>query len=99
VADAVHVARAHILRYLAQRRVITVDQDADSDMLTASEQLAERDSALAELAAVAVSGLAPAGPELRRKPLELAFAGRPDIVRRAALGSAKRAYGTWQLLH
>lgn len=32
--------------------------------------------ALAQLAAAAVSGLAPAGPELR----ELAFAGRPGVV-------------------
>jgi hypothetical protein len=28
----------------------------------------------------AVSGLAPAGPELRRKPRELAFGGRPGVV-------------------
>jgi len=35
---------------------------------------------LAQLAAAAVSGLAPAGPELRRKPRELAFEGRTGVV-------------------
>ncbi len=80
VADALQVARARILRYLARRGVITLDSDADSDVLCVSEELAERDPALAQLAAAAVSGLAPAGPELRRKPRELAFAGRPGVV-------------------
>ncbi|HEX2873560.1 MAG TPA: transposase [Polyangiaceae bacterium] len=80
VADALQVARARILRYLKKRGVITLDSDADSDVLCVSEELAERDPALAQLAAAAVSGLAPAGPELRRKPRELAFAGRPGVV-------------------
>jgi hypothetical protein len=80
VADALQVARARILRYLEKRSVITLDSDADSDVLCVSEELAERDPALAQLAAAAVSGLAPAGPELRRKPRELAFAGRPGVV-------------------
>jgi hypothetical protein len=80
VADALQVARARILRYLERRGVITLDSDADSDVLCVSEELAERDPALAQLAAAAVSGLAPAGPELRRKPRELAFGGRPGVV-------------------
>jgi hypothetical protein len=65
---------------LGRRGVITLDSDADSDVLCVSEELAERDPALAQLAAATVSGLAPAGPELRRKPRELAFAGRPGVV-------------------
>jgi hypothetical protein len=80
VADALQVARARILRYLEQRRVITFGSDTDSDVLSVSEELAERDPALAQLAAAAVSGLAPAGPERRHKPSELAFAGRPGVV-------------------
>lgn len=48
--------------------------------LTMSEELAERDPALAQLAAAAVSGRASAGPELRRKPREPAFAGRPGVI-------------------
>src|SRR5438034_9833631 len=77
VADALQVARARILRYLERRGVITLDSDADSDVLTVSEELAERDPALSQLAAAAVSGLAPAGPVLRRKPRDLAFRGTP----------------------
>src|SRR5450432_1388616 len=46
---------------------------------------AERDPALAQLAAAAVSGLAPAGPELRRRPVEVAFDGRPGVVVSAPL--------------
>src|SRR5450432_3634341 len=46
---------------------------------------AERDPALAQLAAAAVSGLAPAGPELRRRPVEVAFDGRPGVVISAPL--------------
>lgn len=80
VADALQVARARILRYLERQRVITLDPDSASDVLTVSDELAERDPALAQLAAAAVSGLAPAGPELRRKPRELAFQGRPGVV-------------------
>jgi hypothetical protein len=49
-----------MLRYLERRGVITIDSDADSDVLCVSEEPAERDPALAHLAAAAVSGLAPA---------------------------------------
>ena len=54
-------------------------------MLSVSYKLAERDPALAQLAAAAVSGLAAAGPELRRRPLEVAFDGRPGVVMSAPL--------------
>jgi hypothetical protein len=49
-------------------------------VLTVSDELGERDPALAQLAAAAVSGLAPAGPERRRRPIEVAFDGRPGVV-------------------
>jgi hypothetical protein len=81
-----------ILRYLEQRRVITLDSDADSDVLTVSEELAERAPALSQLAAAAVCGLAPAGLELRRKPRELAFAGRPGVVIDAPLSVRKAGF-------
>ena len=60
VADALQIARARILGYLQRQRVITVDPTAD--VLSASDELAECDPAQAQLAAAAVSGLAPAGP-------------------------------------
>ena len=76
-------SRARILGYLQRQRVITVDPDAE--VLTVSEELAERDPALAQLAAAAVCGLAPSGPELRRRPVEVAFDGRPGVVISAPL--------------
>jgi hypothetical protein len=54
-------------------------------VLSVSDELAERNPALAQLAAAAVSGLAPAGPELRRRPVEVAFDGRPGVVISAPL--------------
>jgi hypothetical protein len=83
VADALQIARARILRYLERRGVIHID--ADADVLRVDDDLAEREPALAQLAAAAVSGLAPAGPELRRRPVELAFDGRPGVVITAPL--------------
>ena len=83
VADALQVARVRILGHLERRGVIQVDPDAG--ILHVDDELSERDPALAQLAVAAVSGLAPAGPELRRRPVELAFEGRPGVVITAPL--------------
>jgi hypothetical protein len=91
VADALQIARARILAYLQRQRVITVAPDAD--LLSVSDELAERDPALAQLAAAAVSGLAPAGPELRRRPALVPFDGRPGVVISAPL-SVREATAT-----
>jgi len=69
VADVLQIARTRILRYLVRHRV--VEEGADSTVLP--DDLADRDPALAALAAAAVSGLPPAGPELRRKPQVIAL--------------------------
>ena len=53
------------MRFLVRCRVVEVD----GDTLLLAEDLEQRDPALAQLAAAAVAGLPPAGPELRRKPL------------------------------
>jgi hypothetical protein len=58
------------------RRIITVDPHAE--VPTGSDELAERDSALAQLASAAVTGLAPTAPEVRRRLVEMAFDGRPN---------------------
>jgi hypothetical protein len=60
VADA----RGRILRYLARRGVVRLLPEA----LAINDELAERDPVLAQPAAAAVSGLPPAGPELRCRP-------------------------------
>jgi hypothetical protein len=58
-----------ILRYLARRGLINLSPEA----LEINDELAARDPVLAQLAAAAVCGLPPAGPELRcRPPVRLA---------------------------
>ena len=81
VADLLQIIRARLLRFLVRRRV--VEGDAEGDTLRLADDLEQRDPALAQLAAAAVSGLPPAGPELRRKPLTVALpAGSgPKVVR------------------
>jgi hypothetical protein len=76
--------------YLKRQRVITVDPDAD--VLSVSDELAERDPALAQLAAAAVSSLAPAGPELRRRPVERVFRGTVRDTQRMAVARDNRDF-------
>ena len=63
VGDVMQVARVRILRFLARRGVVRVSAEA----LQIDDELGVRDPVLAQLAA-AVSGLPPAGPELRQRP-------------------------------
>lgn len=76
VADVAQIARARVLRLLARRGVVTALPEAT--ML--EEEHAERDPVLAQLAAATVSGLPPAGPEIRRRPIELPLRGKPGVV-------------------
>jgi hypothetical protein len=64
VGDVLQVARVRILRYLARRGVVRLLPEA----LEIDNDLASRDPVLAQLAAAAVSGLPPAGPEQRCRP-------------------------------
>jgi hypothetical protein len=76
VADILQVARVRILRYLQRRALICVDPQAT----IINDELLERDPALAQLAAAAVSGLPPAGPALRAKgPVLLPLPNRPGL--------------------
>jgi hypothetical protein len=80
VADLLQVIRARLLRYLIRRRVV---EDDEGETRFLADDLAEREPALAQLAAAAVSGLPPAGPELRRKPLTVVLPASdgPKVVR------------------
>ena len=69
VADLLQIIRARLLRYLVRHRVVEDDGEGETRFL--ADDLAEREPALAQLAAAAVAGLPPAGPELRRKPLTI----------------------------
>jgi hypothetical protein len=97
VGDVLQIARARILRYLERRGVIRIDVDAD--VLHVDDDLAEREPALAQLAAAAVSGLAPAGPELRRRPVELVFDGRPGVVITAPLSVREAGFSLHAATH
>lgn len=56
--------------------------EVDDGLTVVGDALAERDPALAQLAAAAASGLPPAGPEARRRPgVDYPAAGGPVIVR------------------
>jgi hypothetical protein len=89
VADALQIARARILRHLGRRGVLRVGDDA---LFSVDDELAERTPALAQLARAAVSGLAPAGPELRRRPVELTFEGRPGVIITAPLSVREHGF-------
>ena len=75
-----------LMRFLVRCRVVEVD----GDTLLLAEDLEQRDPALAQLAAAAVAGLPPAGPELRRKPLTVVLpAGSgPKVVRHLCVEDA-----------
>jgi hypothetical protein len=83
VADALQVIRARIIKYLEGRGVV----EGNAELGVLDDELSEREPALAQLARAAVSGLAPAGPELRRRPEAIALRGRPgvEILRLRAL--------------
>ena len=66
VADLLQVVRVRVLRLLERRGVL---EQAD-ELTLLPDDLSEREPALAQLAAASVSGLLPAGPEQRDRPLQ-----------------------------
>ena len=64
LADLLQVIRVRVLGYLERRAVI----ENPTEFTVLGDTLAEREPALAQLAAAAISGLAPAGPEHRCRP-------------------------------
>jgi hypothetical protein len=68
------------LRYPVRHHVV---EDDEGQTRFLADDLAEREPALAQLAAAAVSGLPPADPELRRKPLTIVLPASdgPKVVR------------------
>ena len=82
VAELLQVVRVRVLRFLERRGVI---EDAN-EFTVLPDDLAEREPALAQLAAAAVSGLAPAGPERRDRPLRaITLGGRLGVEMTAPL--------------
>jgi len=74
VADVLQVVRIRLLNLLERQGVI----EDRSELALLDDGLAEREPALAQLAAAAVSGLPPAGPEQRQRP-PVALHGEPGV--------------------
>mgnify|MGYP001145734370 CR=1 FL=1 len=74
VADLLQVIRVRVLNLLERRGVI----EDRAGLTLLDDGFAEREPALAELAAAAVSGLLPAGPELRQRQA-IALRGRLGV--------------------
>jgi hypothetical protein len=90
VADLLQIVRARVLRFLERRGVIEHDVELAQFALL-DDGLAEREPALAQLAAAAVSGLAPAGPERRQRPA-ITLRGRTGIEVNAPLSVAELGF-------
>ncbi len=89
VADLLQIIRARVMRFLTRRGVVDVPDDATA----VPDELADKEPALAQLAAAAVSGLPPAGPE-RRRPIVIALPGRPGVQVQAPLSVAELGFST-----
>jgi len=87
VADVLQVVRARVLRHLMRQGVVELGPDVTWD----EAGLAGRDPALAQLAAAAVSGLPPAGPELRRRP-QVPLRGRSGVLIAAPLSVSEMGF-------
>jgi hypothetical protein len=83
VCDLLAVIRARVLRFLLRRGVI----EGDEALTVLPDGMAEREPLLARLAAAAVSGLPPAGPERRNGMQPLALGGRRDVEMAAPLAA------------
>jgi hypothetical protein len=81
VRDLLAVVRARVLRFLVRRGVI----DEDESFTVLPDDMAEREPALAQLAAAAVAGLPPAGPERREGRLPIHLRGPTNIEMTAPL--------------
>ena len=87
LADLLQVIRVRVLSFLARRGVIENRQE----LTLLDDGFADREPALVQLAAAAVSGLAPAGPEMRsRQPI--ALRGQPGVEVTAPLSVTEMGF-------
>jgi hypothetical protein len=87
LADLLQVMRVRILKYLEHHSVI----ESRQELTLLDDGFAEREPALAQLAAAAVTGLAPAGPEMRsRQPI--ALRGQPGVEVTAPLSVTEMGF-------
>jgi hypothetical protein len=87
LADVLQVIRVRLVNFLERRGII----ESRHDLTLLDDDFAEREPALAQLAAAAVTGLAPAGPEMRsRQPI--ALRGQPGVEVTAPLSVTEMGF-------
>jgi hypothetical protein len=74
LADLLQVIRVRVLGFLERRGII----ESRHELMLLDDDFAEREPALAQLAAAAVAGLMPAGPDVRQRP-PIALRGQPGV--------------------
>ena len=87
LADLLQVIRVRLLNFLQRRGVI----ESRDELRLVDDDFAERDPALAQLAAAAVTGLLPAGPDVRQRP-PIALRGQPGIEVTGPLSVAEMGF-------
>lgn len=95
VGDLLQVVRARVLAHLVRRGII----EPGSELTVLDDGFAEREPALAQLAAAAVSGLPPAGPELRRRPEPVMLRGHPGVEVTAPLSVTEFGFSLHAATH
>jgi hypothetical protein len=74
IADLLQVIRVRLVNFLLRRGVI----ESRHELTLLDDDFAEREPALAQLAAAAVAGLLPAGPDVRQRQ-PIALRGQPGV--------------------
>lgn len=87
LADLLQVIRVRLVNFLLRRGVI----EGRQELILLNDDFAEREPALAQLAAAAVAGLLPAGPDMRQRQ-PIALRGQPGIEVNAPLSVAEMGF-------
>src|SRR5262249_25867771 len=97
VADVLQAARARILGDLRRRGVVVMDDDSENPLVE-DDGFSAGESALAHLAAAAVSGAPPAGPERRSRP-PIPLRGHPGVAVTAPLTVTEMGFSLHAATH
>jgi hypothetical protein len=96
LADVLQVIRVRILKYLQRRGVVVLRPllgvvESRHELTLLDNDFADREPALAQLAAAAVTGLMPAGPDLRQRQ-PVALRGQPGVEVNAPLSVTEMGF-------
>ena len=87
LADLLQVIRVRLVNFLLRCGVV----EGRQELILLNDDFAEREPALAQLAAAAVAGLLPAGPDMRQRQ-PIALRGQPGIEVNAALSVTEMGF-------